>query len=570
MSFDGIMTRAVVHELSAQLINGKITKIHQPFLADLVIAVRAFGKTHRLFLSANPSYSRIHLTNETYENPKEPPMFCMLLRKHLEGGIIESIEQIGLERIIEIKVKARDEIGDYKTKRLVVEIMGRHSNISLLNDENNVIIDCIKHIPPSQNRYRTLLPGQTYIYPPSQGKANPLMADEDNFIRKLDFNTGKINMQIINAFEGLSPNIGKEIVLRAGIGSKETYAKQFLNIMEQIRENHYAPQIIITSQKEFFSVIDLTFLDGEVKRFDSVSELLDRFFFGKAERDQIKQKANDLDRFIRNEYNKNVKKLAKLNATLEDARDADRLKLYGELLTAYIYQVKKGDKVVEVANYYDENEAMITIPLDPLKTPSDNAQYYFKQYNKAKNSVAIVQEQIKQTELEIAYFETLLLQIETASQKDVAEIREELEEQGYLKQRQKRKKAMKQTGVPQLEQYVASDGTELFVGKNNKQNDYLTNKFARSTDTWLHTKDIPGSHVVVRANEPSEQTLSEAANIAAYFSKARSSSSVPVDYTLIRHVRKPSGAKPGYVIYEQQKTLYVTPNEDMVYALRKK
>jgi predicted ribosome quality control (RQC) complex YloA/Tae2 family protein len=569
MSFDGIMTRAIVHELSTQLINGKITKVHQPFPTDLVIAVRAFGKTHRLFISANPSYSRIHITKENYENPKEPPMFCMLLRKHLEGGIIESIEQKSLERIIEVKVKSRDEIGDYKTKRLIIEIMGRHSNITLLDEDKNVIIDCIKHVSLSQNRYRTLQPGQNYIYPPSQGKANPLHTDLDEFIRKLDFNTGKIHMQIVGAFEGLSPNIGKEITHRAGIGKKEAYANAFILLMNDINENNFYPQIVTTEQKEYFSIIDLTFLNGEVKRFESVSELLDRYFFGKSERDQIKQKSNDLDRFIRNEYNKNIKKLEKLKTTLIEARDADRYKLYGELLTAYIYQVKKGDKAVEVINYYDENESQISIPLDPLKTPSDNAQFYFKQYNKAKNSISIVQEQINQTELEIAYFDTLLQQIETASQKDVAEIREELEEQGYLKQRKKRKKPMKQSGTPQLEHYISSDGTDMYVGKNNKQNDYLTNKYARSTDTWLHTKDIPGSHVVIRGSTPNEATLNEAANIAAYFSKARSSSSVPVDYTLIKHVKKPSGAKPGYVIYEQQKTIYVTPSEDIVYALRK-
>ncbi|KKI92551.1 hypothetical protein WQ54_07985 [Bacillus sp. SA1-12] len=570
MSFDGLFTYAITKELKDTLTNGKVTKIYQPYKYDLIFQIRAGGKNHRLFLSAHPSYARIHLTNESYENPSEPPMFCMLLRKHLEGGVIENIEQLEMERIIIIDIKSRNELGDLTEKRLMVEIMGRHSNIILVDKERNIILDSVKHISPAVNRHRTVLPGNEYVLPPSQGKVNPFDADEETVLKKLDFNSGKIDSQLVQQFAGVSPLFAKEVIYRAGLVNRTTIPKVFLSMIGELNNHQIQPQIFYPHNRELFYILNLTHLESvENKLFPTISELLDRYYYGKAERDRVKQQGNDLERFIVNEKKKNENKIKKLETTLDQAEKANQLRVYGELLTANLYALKKGDKTAEVINYYDENSPTITIPLDVQKTPSENAQKYFSKYQKAKNSVEVVQEQIKIAHEEINYFEGLIQQIESASPKDLEEIREELIEGGYLKQRQSRNPKKKKLQKPSLENYLSSDGAEILVGKNNKQNEYLTNKLAARDDIWFHTKDIPGSHVVIRSKNPTDETILEAANLAAYFSKAKNSSSVPVDFTAIRHVKKPSGAKPGYVIYENQQTVYVTPDEDLVFRLRK-
>ncbi|PMC38382.1 hypothetical protein CJ195_07900 [Bacillus sp. UMB0899] len=570
MSFDGLFTYTITEELKNVLLNGKITKIHQPYKYDLIFQIRSGGKNHKLFLSAHPSYARLHLTNESYENPSEPPMFCMLLRKHLEGGVIEHIEQPGMERIVIIDVRSRNELGDVTVKRLMIEIMGRHSNVILVDRERGMIVDSIKHLSPAVNRHRTVLPGHSYVLPPEQGKANPFEADEELVLKKLDFNSGKIAQQIVQQFSGISPLFASEVTHRAGLVNRRTIPEAFLSLINEIKENKISPSIYEQRQKEQFYMIHLTHLaDAKVKSFPTISEALDRYYYGKAERDRVKQQGNDLERFMVNEKKKNEKKIKKLAATLDQAEKANEFQLYGELITANIYAIKKGDKVADVINYYDEENKSITIPLDVQKTPSENAQKYFLKYQKAKNSVEVVHEQIQLAQAEIDYFEGLIQQIESASPKDIEEIREELIEGGYVKQRQSRNTKKKKSLKPILEHYLSTDGTEMIVGKNNKQNEYLTNKLAARDDIWLHTKDIPGSHVVIRNSNPSEQTIVEAANLAAYFSKAKNSSSVPVDYTAIRHVKKPSGAKPGFVIYDNQQTVYVTPNEDLVFHLRR-
>ncbi len=569
MSFDGIMTKAVAEQLEQLLLTGRISKIYQPFKTELLLTIRAQGKNNQLLISANPSFARIHLTNEKYENPAEPPMFCMLLRKHLEGSIIESIQQVDMERIIVINVKGKDEIGDISYKQLVVEIMGRHSNIILLDKQTNKIIDSIKHISLHQSSLRPVLPGQTYTAPPEQKKANPFIILEDEFMQKIDFNRGKIDQQIVERFAGISPLVAKEIFHRAGLANKHSLTKAFFEVITPLKEGKYEPQIIISNNKEYFSVVPLTFMNGERRKQNDVNEMLDRFYFGKAQRDRVKQQAHDLERFLKNEHQKNVKKIKKLDRTLDEAEKAQQYQRFGELLTANLFAVKRGDKEIEVLDYYDEAGAMVKIPLDPQKTPSENAQSFFRRYTKAKNSVAVVEEQIEKAKEEISYLEGIIQQMETASPKDVEEIREELIEQGYIRNRKKADKKKKKLDKPHLEQYISSTGIEILVGKNNKQNEYLTNRLARQDETWLHTKDIPGSHVVIRALEVDEKTIMEAANLAAYYSKARQSSSVPVDYTKIRHVKKPNGSKPGYVIYDNQLTVYVTPDEDLVLRLRK-
>ncbi|WP_404409068.1 NFACT family protein [Jeotgalibacillus malaysiensis] len=569
MSFDGLFTRAITKELTDQLDGGRISRIHQPYQNELIMVIRAQGKNHKLLLSAHPSYSRIQLTEEQYDNPSEPPMFCMLLRKHLEGAIIESITQKDMERIIVFEVKGRNEIGDVSYKQLIIEIMGRHSNIILVDKERSMILDSIKHLNPSVNRARTILPGADFEWPPEQNKLNPFEVNEDVFLRTMDWNSGKLDKQLVEHFAGFSPLFAKEVIERAGLPEKKRVYEAFSELLERMKSHDYEASFMQSDNKDYFYLYPLQQLkNAQIESYPSISQLLDRYYFGKAERDRVRQQGHDLERFIKNEKDKNVLKIKKLNKTLDQAAEAGKYQLSGELLTANIYAVERGMSEVEVLNYYEEDSPSVTIMLDPRKTPSENAQWYFTKYQKAKNAVDVVKEQIKIAEKEIQYFDQLMQQLDSASPSDLEEIREELAEEGYMKAKKQKKKKSK-SQKPVLEEYVASNGTLILVGKNNKQNDYLTNKAAGKDEIWLHTKDIPGSHVVIRDKEPDEETILEAAKIAAYFSKARASSSVPVDFTKIRHVKKPSGSKPGYVIYEQQETVYVTPDDELIRRLKK-
>ena len=569
MSFDGLFTRAMVKELTNLLKGGRISKVHQPYKNEIILVVRANGKNHKLLLSAHPSHARVQITNEGYDNPSQPPMFCMLLRKHMEGYILEDISQSGLDRMIIFDIKGRNEIGDPSHKQLIVEIMGRHSNIILIDKTRNMILDSIKHVSLAVNTYRSVLPGHEYIFPPAQHKANPFEADEQDVLQRLDFNAGKLDKQIVSQYAGISPLLAKEITFKAGLVNRTTLPNAFLTIINRIESHDYSPSIMESSEKEHFYFFPLESTKGQVKSFLTLGKLLDRFYFGKSERDRVKQHATDIERFILNEKEKNEKKITKLEVTLLEANQAPQFQLFGELLTANLFAVKKGMKEIEVVNYYDENGSTVLIPLNPMKTPSENAQRFFTKYQKAKTAVQIVQEQIEKARDEVIYFDSLIQQVETASPKDIAEIREELMEEGYIRNRQKKQLKKTHATKPVLDRFYASDETEIIIGKNNKQNDYLTNRLAARDEIWLHTKDIPGSHVVIRSKEPSEETIREAAILAAFFSKARHSSSVPVDYTRVRYVKKPAGAKPGFVIYENQQTVFVTPDEELVLQLKK-
>ncbi len=568
MPFDGIVARAVTHELKEKIIPGRVSKIYQPTAQELVITLRSHGKNHALLLSIHPTYARMHLTNDSFQNPKEPPMFCMVLRKHLGGSAVQSIEQDGMERIIRITFHTRNEIGDESEKQLIIELMGKHSNIILINKDNQIIIDSMKHISLSQNRYRTVLPGSEYISPPTQNKLNTLEISGEDLLRRLDFNAGKIDQQLVHNLVGFSPFIAKEIVHRANLGAAAVYQEKFEEVNQFIKLNKFEPAIY-RGKKEDFHVIEISANKEEKITFQSVNEMLDTFYSGKAERDRVKQQAKDLSRFIKNEINKNERKLKKHQQTLKKAANAKHYQKYGELLTAHLHLVKQGDRNVKVIDYYNPDQTEIEIELNPNRTPSENAQRFFKTYQKLKNSKVMVEKEILKTQEEINYFEQLLQQIEVASVEDIEEIREELREEGYLK-KQRASKRKNKPKKPAPEEFTASDGTVILVGKNNKQNEYVTTKLAHRYEIWLHTKDIPGSHVVIRAQDPSEETILEAAQLAAFFSKSQNSSAVPVDYTKIRHVKKPNGAKPGYVTYDNQKTVYVTPSAEFVAKKRKK
>ncbi|WP_077309698.1 Rqc2 family fibronectin-binding protein [Terribacillus halophilus] len=565
MAFDGIVTRAIARELDNTLSTGRLSKIYQPTDTEIVLTFRSQGKNHALLLSAHPSYARVHITDDTYQNPQNPPMFCMLLRKHLAGGFLEKVEQFENERIIQLTFISKDELGDKTSKRIIMEVMGKHSNIMLVDNETDMIIDSIKHISSSVNRHRTILPGQTYKLPPSQEKLNPFTLDPADFARKLDFNSGRMPKQILNLLQGVSPALAGELAEQAYMGDKEAYAAAFAAFIDKMKQDSYEPTYF-KGKKEDFYVMDLRSIEGTREHYDTMSRLIDAFYSGKAERDRVKQQAGDLIRFLKNEREKNIRKLTIHENTLKKSEEADTYQRNGELLTAHMHQIKQGDTDAVVTDYYDPDQSQVSIKLNPNKTPSENAQSYFKQYNKLKKSRTMVEQELEKTNAEIEYLDQLVQQVEGAREQDVEEIREELREQGYLKAKTQQKKN-KKPNLPTPETYTATDGTTILVGHNNKQNEYLTMKLAHKQDTWLHTKDIPGSHVVIRSSEPSEETLEEAAKLAAWFSKSRLSSSVPVDYTLIRHVKKPNGAKPGFVTYDQQKTLYVTPGESLVKKL---
>ncbi|WP_435163601.1 Rqc2 family fibronectin-binding protein [Paenibacillus glycanilyticus] len=573
MALDGIVIHAVVEELQ-RCIGARIHKIHQPTDNDLVFSIRGAGAQGKLLLSANPTYPRVHWTNASYVNPLEAPMFCMLMRKYCEGATIEAVKQIGRERIIHIDVRHRDELGDVSLKTIVIEIMGRHSNIILLDPATGTIHDGIHHVTPAISTFRIVMPGSKYTAPPDQGKTDPLaIASEQDFLAAFGQHADDGNeslppqRQLVQAFSGLSPLLAKEIVFRAENGSSSLW-NSFQALMSDVRAHVYAPTIAVDANgKSYFSITPLTHVQGSSELFATISECLEAFYGDKAERDTVKQRALDLIRFVQNEKVKNEKKIEKLKETVEEAQDADKYRVLGELLTAYMHQINRGDTSVELINFYDEEQATVTIELDPQLTPSDNAQRYFRKYTKQKNSIAVVEEQMAIAQGEISYMETLLQQLDNASLADIEEIRDELVEQGYLRSREKRGPKRKKPARPTLICYTSSEGVSIYVGKNNTQNEYLTNRLASPSDVWLHTKDIPGSHVVIRGGDFGDATLEEAAMLSGYYSQARESSLIPVDYTFIRHVRKPSGSKPGFVIYDHQKTLFITPDEQRIKAM---
>lgn len=564
MSFDGVFTRAMTAELNTKLLNGRLSKIHQPYDNEIILVIRNQGKNHKLLLSAHPAYARMQLTTVDYQNPATAPNFCMMLRKYLEGAILQKIEQIDNDRIIQYSFSKRNELGDLENIVLVVELMGRHSTIVLVNHESKKILDCIKHVGPSQNTYRTLLPGATYVHPPlNDAQQNPFTINQTRLFDLLataDELTAKFFQQ---HFQGLGFDTANELATRVNAQPTERM-KTWYSFWEAI-DQAPDPSLSIFQGKEYFTPIAYNYL-GTRTSFPTLSELLETYYSGKAERERVKQQAGELIRKIDNEYKKTISKIKKLEKALGDTENAEEFRQKGELLTTFLHQVERGAKDVTLENYYEDN-APIKINLREDLSPAQNAQKFFQKYSKLKNGVKIIAAQIEAAKKEAAYLESVLSQLEIASPMDIDVIREELVEGKYIRLKQKagqRKKIAKS----KPETYQATDGTMILVGKNNLQNDQLTLKTANKNDIWLHAKDIPGSHVIIQSNNPSEETIAEAANLAGYFSKFRLSSSVPIDYVAVRHVKKPNGAKPGYVIYENQQTIYVTPDKDLVDRLK--
>mgnify|MGYP006277689295 CR=1 FL=1 len=587
MSLDGITIHALSEELNDKLIEGKINKIYQPEEDELSIDIRNNGSNYKLLISASSNNPRIHLTNDSKKNPQSPPMFCMLLRKHLQGGKIVSITQPSLERIIKFSVLSYDDLGDLSEKELIVEIMGRHSNIILINKNNQKVIDSIKRITPDISRVRQIIPGIIYKMPPKQNKFNSLDINKHIFSDKLKENNDgmKIFKFIYQNFMGISPLVAKEICHRSNIYHNlkigalendqiEKLYEEFKNIISNLVNNNLNPCMIYNDTKDKilgFSAIDLRQYNEGIKvPFESVSKLLDSVYITKDRLDRIKQKSLSLKKNIKTKLDRSKNKLSKQKEELINAKDREKYKIYGELITANIYRLEKGLKNFTANNFYDNN-AEIKIKLKENLTPSENAQRYFRRYNKLKNAHKLVSKQIEQTKEEIDYLENILLSIENATElSDLEDIKNELMEEGYIKNKKKYQKKKKNKSTSKPKHYISSDNFDIYVGKNNKQNDYLTLKFANKEDIWFHTKNIPGSHVIIVTNgqDVPDTTIMEAANLAAYNSKAKMSSNVPVDFTEQKNVKKPNGSKPGMVIYENNNTIYVTPTYKEISKLK--
>ena len=550
MSFDGFFLHHMVEELRRELVNGRIQKINQPFEQELVLQIRSNRQSHRLLLSAHPVFGRIQLTQTTFENPAQPSTFIMVLRKYLQGALIESIEQIENDRIVEITVSNKNEIGDHIQATLIIEIMGKHSNILLVDKSSHKILEVIKHVGFSQNSYRTLLPGSTYIAPPSTESRNPFTIQDEKLFEILQTQelTAK-NLQSL--FQGLGRDTANEL--------ENILVSDKLSTFRNFFGQETKPFLTETS----FSPVPFANQVGEP--FTSLSDLLDTYYKDKAERDRVKQQASELIRRVENELQKNRHKLKKQEKELLATDNAEEFRQKGELLTTFLHQVPNDQDQVILENYYTNQP--ITIALDKALTPSQNAQRYFKRYQKLKEAVKYLTELIEETKATILYLESVETVLNQAGLEEIAEIREELIQTGFIRRRQREK--IQKRKKP--EQYLASDGkTIIYVGRNNLQNEELTFKMARKEELWFHAKDIPGSHVVISGNlDPSDEVKTDAAELAAYFSKGRLSNLVQVDMIEVKKLNKPTGGKPGFVTYTGQKTLRVTPDPEKIASMKK-
>lgn len=548
MSFDGFFLHHMTEELRQELLYGRIQKINQPFEQELVLQIRSNRQNHKLLLSAHPVFSRIQLTHTAFENPAVPTTFIMVMRKYLQGATIENISQIENDRILEISVSNKNEIGDNVAATLIIEIMGKHSNIILMDKASGNIIEAIKHVGFSQNSYRTILPGSSYVTPPQTDKRNPFTISDEKLFEIL--HTEDLSARSLqNLFQGLGRDTATEL--------SQCLTSDKLKIFRAFFAS--STQATLTSK----SFTPILFADSQ-KEFPSLSQLLDAFYQDKAERDRVNQQASELIRRVENELEKNRKKLKKQEQELVATENAEEFRQKGELLTTFLHQVPNNQDQVELDNYYTSEK--ITIVLDKALTPNQNAQRYFKKYQKLKEAVKHLTGLIEETKETIQYLESVETALSQANLTEITEIREELIQTGFIRRRQREK--IQKRKKP--EKYLSTDGqTVILVGRNNLQNDELTFKMAKKEELWFHAKDIPGSHVVITGNlQPSDEVKTDAAELAAYFSKARLSNLVQVDMIEVKKLNKPTGGKPGFVTYTGQKTLRVTPDEAKIKSMK--
>ena len=575
MPLDALCLTAVAGEVRAAVQGGKIDKIYQPTRDEVVLYIRGPAGNVRLLLSANPGHPRAHLTERNRENPEQPPMFCMLLRKHLQGARILELNQPPLERILDFRLETLDELGDRVERRLVLEAMGRSANLLLLDGEGR-IVDCTRRVDGDLARgQRQLLPGLFYRQPPAVDKLNPFTLSPEELRLVLSNPLGKAwDKLLLDSFTGLSPLVARELAFRAGDDS-EKLAAELEKLGKAVEENRFTAYLLVREGKP----VDFTFLpvlqygpETESIPRESFSALLDDFFSDRESAERVRQRGQDLVKSVTSARDRTARKLGNQARELEATKNRERLRELGDILTSNLHLMEKGMSTFRTMDFYDPEGGEVDIPLDPLLTPQQNAAKYYKEYNKAKTAEEMLTIQIEKGEKELEYLNSVLENIALAEgEKDLQEIRQELTETGYLRRpKTAAKRAKRVSGKPM--EFRSSSGLRISVGKNNSQNDLLTTKLAYKSDIWLHTQKIHGSHVILwlEGGEADAQSLTEAAQLAAYFSQARDGSKVPVDYTPVKYVKKPAGARPGMVVYTTYQTAVVEPDAELAKKLRVK
>ena len=576
MPLDAICLSAVVRELAPQLEGARIEKIQQPFRDEVVLLLRG-GR--RLLLSAGANQPRIHLTDQLRDNPAQPPMFCMLLRKYIGSGRIAAIAQEPLERVVTLSVDATDELGERSRYRLVLECMGRHSNLILVAQDGR-IIDCLRRVDFEMSQQRQVLPGLFYRLPPRQEKLSPLSVSQEEFMQELADCPGDepLDRWLLDTFTAISPLIARELVFRA-CGATDACAAvengrlwpAFSQWQEFVKEERFTPvEMERDGKPSDFTYLPVVQYGSYVtcRTQGSFSQLLDDFYVEREQAERLRQRGQDLLKTATNARDRVRRKLALQRQEYEKTQDRQQLRLAGELITANLYRLQRRDTKLAAENYYEEGCPVVEIRLDPRLSPQENAARYFKQYAKAKTAEQVLLEQMQQGEGELTYLESVLQELQQAEkEQDFQDIRWELSQGGYLRGAQRRQQGFQRPSKPR--EFRSSAGLRILVGRSNRQNDQLTGKMAGPRDIWLHTQKIHGSHVILftEGAEPDEQSLLEAATLAAWFSHGRESGKVPVDYTPVRYVKKPSGAKPGMVVYTTYRTLFVTPDGELVKRL---
>lgn len=574
MALDGIFLRHIKNEIEKEAIGARVSQVYQPNRDELVLTMRTFSGNKKLLLSARANSPRINFCVNTPENPAQPPMFCMLLRKRLGGGKLVSVRQMDCDRVLFLDFECVNELGDTVMITVACEIMGMYSNIIVIG-QDGVIIDALKRVDLTMSSRRLVLPNIKYELPEAQDKLNILTASASEIVERvknLDMEM-PLNKALLKVIQGVSPIVCRELEYRVFEGATNRVEGIFydrliseIDSFKSTVENCTGTPCIV--YREDGKPMDFSFMEikqyesfARIEQKESFSEILDSFYDERDSRERMRVKAQSLIKLLSNTCERIARKISKQQAELAQCENREQLRICGDLLQANLYRIERGAPFVDVENFYDENCATLRIKLNPAISPASNAQKYYKDYQKAKNAEAVLGGQIEKGRIELEYVESVLDIVNRAeTEKELSQIREELTEQGYLKAQRGKKQKLAQ--LPPLE-FISSDGFKICVGRNNRQNDKLTLKTASKTDMWLHTKDIHGSHTIIFAEgrEISDTAIYEAACLAAYHSKARNSSQVPVDYTLVKHVSKPSGAKPGMVIYVNNRTVYVTPKE---------
>lgn len=575
MPFDAILMSALRKELSQTLTGGKVDRLYQPGREEILLHMRAGRENVKLLMNASPAHPRAQLTAVTLENPEQPPMFCMLLRKYFSGARLLEVSQPSMERMLIFRFETLDELGDTTERRLVLECIGRKSNLIML-DSSGRITDCLRRADSDLSAKRPVMPGLFYQLPEPTGKLDPTVFADDTLTAMILDQAPEAGQDkwLLDTFSGISPLIARELEFQGG-GTKEGLARRFVELMNRIRNEDFTPTMLLKDGAPMDFTFQTVLQYGpsvSLKRYETFSQLLDDFYAQKEAQERVKQRGQDFIRSVTQARNRTARKIANQEGDLRAAADRDRLRMWGDIITANFYRMERGQHLLRAENFYDPDCAEIEIPLDPLLTPQQNAAKYYKEYRKAKKAEEMLTLQLEKNRAELDYLDSVQAAIHLAEgERDLQEIRQELMDNGYLKQQKKKTGRQKPVRSKPME-FTSSAGIPILVGKNNTQNDRLTCKEADKRDLWFHAQKFHGSHVILKTagTTPDEDSIREAAMLAAWFSEGKDSSQVPVDYTPVKIVKKPNGAKPGYVIYNTYQTLYVTPDGSLPEKLRQK